>query len=132
MPIIDMAKYMAERRKKRRAQLIEMSGGACVRCGSEEDLHFDHKDPKEQKFRLNGKMLDGSWEKILEEWTSRCVEAYEADSEAKDYSKGQGKGQSGPLSISGVCYDPTRFPRGYMRRAAATDFDTVNWPTSIL
>src|ERR1700677_939656 len=71
MPIIDMAKYMAERRKKRRAQLIEMSGGACVRCGSEEDLHFDHKDPKEQKFRLNGKMLDGSWEKILEEW-AKC------------------------------------------------------------
>lgn len=62
---------MANRRKDRRSKLIEMSGGKCVKCGSTEELHFDHKDPKQQEFRLNGKMLDGSWEKILEEW-SKC------------------------------------------------------------
>jgi hypothetical protein len=71
MPITDMAKYMAERRKRRRNQLIEMSGGKCVRCSSTADLNFDHKDPKTRSFRLNGKALDGSWEKILEEW-AKC------------------------------------------------------------
>lgn len=71
MPIANMASYMANRRKSRRQKLIEMSGGKCVKCGSTEELHFDHKDPKQQKFRLNGKKLDGAWEKILEEW-SKC------------------------------------------------------------
>lgn len=71
MPIPNMAEYMANRRKTRRNQLIEMSGGKCVRCGSNEDLHFDHIDRTQQEFRLNGKKLDGSWEKILEEW-SKC------------------------------------------------------------
>jgi len=68
MPIENMAVYMAERRKKRRDQLIDMSGGKCIKCGSTEDLNFDHRDPKERSFRLNGKDLDGPWEKILEEW----------------------------------------------------------------
>jgi len=66
-----MAKYMVDRRRKRRAQLIEKLGGECVRCGSKEELHLDHKDPKLQEFRLTGKNLDGSWDKILEE-TSNC------------------------------------------------------------
>jgi hypothetical protein len=68
MTATNMAVYMAERRKTRRSKLIEMSGGKCVKCGSTDDLNFDHKDPKERSFRLNGKDLDGSWEKILEEW----------------------------------------------------------------
>lgn len=71
MVATNMAVYMADRRKKRRQQLIEMSGGKCIRCGSTDELNFDHKDPSQQKFRLNGRNLDGSWEKILEEW-SKC------------------------------------------------------------
>lgn len=62
---------MANRRKERRSKLIEMSGGKCVKCGSIEELHFDHEDPEQQEFRLNGNMLDGPWKRILEEW-SKC------------------------------------------------------------
>jgi hypothetical protein len=67
MATTGMAVYMAERRKKRREQLIEMSGGKCVKCGSTDDLNFDHKDAKERSFRLTGKALDRAWEAILEE-----------------------------------------------------------------
>lgn len=68
MTATNMSVYMAERRKNRRNQLIEMSGGKCQKCGSIDDLNFDHKDPKDRSFRLTGKTLDGSWEKILQEW----------------------------------------------------------------
>jgi len=68
MVATNMAVYMAERRKNRRNQLIEMSGGKCVKCGSTDDLNFDHKDPKERTFRLTGDALDKAWKKVLEEW----------------------------------------------------------------
>jgi hypothetical protein len=68
MTATNMAVYMAERRKNRRNQLIEMSGGKCVKCGSTDDLNFDHKDPKERNFRLTGDALDKAWGKVLEEW----------------------------------------------------------------
>jgi len=68
MTATNMAVYMAQRKKKRRNLLIEMSGGKCVRCASTEILNFDHKEPKDRSFRLNGKDLDGSWNKILDEW----------------------------------------------------------------
>ena len=68
MTATNMAVYMAERRKNRRNQLIEMSGGKCIKCGSTDDLNFDHIDPQQRSFRLCGKALDGPWGKILEEW----------------------------------------------------------------
>lgn len=68
MTAINMAVYMSERRKNRRNQLIEMSGGRCVKRGSTDDLNFDHKDPKERTFRLTGDALDKAWKKVLEEW----------------------------------------------------------------
>jgi hypothetical protein len=89
---------MANRRKSRRAQLIEMSGGACVKCGSKEELHFDHKDPKKRSFRLNGRALDGSWEKILKEW-AKCqllcrlchLQKTKEDGYAPAWNKGKSK-----------------------------------------
>ena len=68
MAATNMAVYMAERRKTRRTTLIEMSGGKCIKCGSTDDLNFDHKDPKERTFRLTGDALDKAWKKVLEEW----------------------------------------------------------------
>lgn len=68
MAATNMAVYMANRRKRRRDELIQMSGGKCVRCGSVDDLHFDHINPKQRSLRLNGKELDGSWENIVQEW----------------------------------------------------------------
>lgn len=67
-----MAKYMAERRRNRRKQLIEMLGGKCVRCGSTDNLEFDHIIPATKSFTISSaKALDGPWERLLEE-AAKC------------------------------------------------------------
>lgn len=63
-----MAKYMKERRIKRRAILVEMSGGQCEECGSIDSLEFNHIDRSKKLFGLSGKGLDTAWNKILLEW----------------------------------------------------------------
>ena len=62
-----MARYMAARRACRRAQLIKLLGGACVRCGTTESLEFDHIVPGSQSFRISGKALDKPWTDLLAE-----------------------------------------------------------------
>lgn len=38
-----------------------------MRCESDTDLQFDHRDPTTKLFVLSGKSLDKAWSKILEE-----------------------------------------------------------------
>lgn len=64
---VNMAAYMAQRRKCRRQELIKLLGGVCVRCGTTKYLEFDHKDSATRNFRLNGKNLDKPWEVLLKE-----------------------------------------------------------------
>ena len=59
---------MKERRNARRQVLIEMSGGKCKNCGSQDSLEFNHIDRKSKSFTLSGAGLDTSWEKIILEW----------------------------------------------------------------
>lgn len=40
-----MAEYMRQRYHSLRAEGIALLGGRCVRCGSTDDLQFDHIDP---------------------------------------------------------------------------------------
>ena len=65
-----MRKYIRAHKARRRAQLIEMLGGCCVRCGSTEDLEFDHIDPATKRFNI-GADLTRSWAELVEE-ASRC------------------------------------------------------------
>lgn len=58
--------YLRAYLAKRKAALIEMLGGSCVACGSEEDLQFDHIEPWNQDFRI-GSRLGLQWDKVLEE-----------------------------------------------------------------
>jgi 5-methylcytosine-specific restriction endonuclease McrA len=69
MPI-DMASYMRERRASRRAELIELAGGLCIKCGAPGE-QFDHRDPKTVSFRLSGCALDKPMTKIMEEF-AKC------------------------------------------------------------
>lgn len=62
-----MRAYMANRRAKRRMQLIELFGGKCQHCNSENDLEFDHIDSQTKSFSLSGCGLDKSWKLILKE-----------------------------------------------------------------
>jgi 5-methylcytosine-specific restriction endonuclease McrA len=62
-----MKKYMAERRKTRRADLIARLGGMCTVCGTTENLEIDHINPDDKSFILSGYHLDKSWNELLNE-----------------------------------------------------------------
>ena len=67
MVATDMAKYMRERRAKRRLALLEYLGGQCKVCGTTENLEFNHRVRTEKSFTLSGRGLDTSWERLIEE-----------------------------------------------------------------
>ena len=71
MPAIDMAAYMAARRLRRRQELIALLGGVCTRCGTCENLEFDHVDRTTREFNLSGKGLDKPWPVLLAE-VAKC------------------------------------------------------------
>lgn len=62
-----MSVYMADRRAKRRADLIALKGSKCQKCESTESLEFNHLDRTLKKFSLSGCHLDKAWKSILAE-----------------------------------------------------------------
>lgn len=58
--------YNKAQRRQRRAQLVEMLGGCCVRCGATEDLEFDHIDPATKRFAV-GSSMSRAWADLVEE-----------------------------------------------------------------
>jgi 5-methylcytosine-specific restriction endonuclease McrA len=58
--------YIKAHRQQRREKLIEMLGGCCVRCGSTEDLEFDHIDPATKRFAV-GAGLSRAWDVLVGE-----------------------------------------------------------------
>ena len=61
-----MRTYIKARRKYRRAQLIELLGGKCVRCGSTDELEFDHINPETKVFAV-GSDMSRAWATLVEE-----------------------------------------------------------------
>lgn len=51
---------------RRKQKLIDMLGGKCAKCGTTDELTFDHKDPTEKSFSV-GKLLNYRWSIILRE-----------------------------------------------------------------
>ena len=58
--------YIKAHKHRRRAQLIELLGGYCVRCGSTERLEFDHIDPTTKSFEL-GSDWTRAWDDLVAE-----------------------------------------------------------------
>jgi hypothetical protein len=58
--------YNKAGRQQRRAKLIEMLGGCCVRCGATEDLEFDHIDPSTKRFAV-GSSMSRAWDVLVTE-----------------------------------------------------------------
>jgi hypothetical protein len=53
-------------KQARRARLIEMLGGCCVRCGAAQDLEFDHIDPSTKVFAICAG-LSKAWDVLVKE-----------------------------------------------------------------
>jgi hypothetical protein len=63
-------------RRKRKRDLVEHFGGACIRCGynpiadsskSLAAIEFHHRDPEEKEFGLGYKGMSHGWEKCVKE-----------------------------------------------------------------
>lgn len=61
-----MRTYIRVRKHARRQRLIEMLGGCCVRCGTKENLEFDHVDPSTKRFSVCAG-LTRAWDELVEE-----------------------------------------------------------------
>src|SRR5262245_50746997 len=61
-----MRPYIKARKHRRKAPLIEMLGGCCVRCGATEDLEFDHVDPSAKSFNICSD-LTRAWADLIAE-----------------------------------------------------------------
>ncbi len=65
-----MNEYMKDRYKRRRYESIVALGGKCVKCGSIEDLEFDHIDRMNKTFTIgNGSSFS---DKRWDEEVSKC------------------------------------------------------------
>lgn len=53
--------YQRNWMRKRREAAVEYLGGLCVKCGSSEELEFDHEDPSKKEFNVNS-LLSRRWE----------------------------------------------------------------------
>lgn len=62
--------YTKTRRKQRRTEAIQQLGGRCVRCGSTDNLEFDHIDPNDKSRDICDIWTLG--EKLLVEELQRC------------------------------------------------------------
>lgn len=70
-----MAQYMKKRCAERRAKAIEQLGGKCVRCGSTENLEFDHIEAGSYERRPGSGRHAMMWsfsEKRLQEELRKC------------------------------------------------------------
>lgn len=67
--------WVIKNRQKKKRQLVEKHGGACVVCGYDTyvgALDFHHIDPKQKSFSLSVKGLSYSWESLVSE-AEKCV-----------------------------------------------------------
>lgn len=63
----DMALYMRERYANNRKAALEYLGGECVRCGSVEQLEFDHIDRTTKEYTIGSNVLYRRLENIKDE-----------------------------------------------------------------
>ncbi len=64
--------YMAQWRTRRRIEVVDLAGGKCCKCGSRDQLEFDHRD-REQKDR------DRSRHWVYRPWPEMLLEFAKCD-----------------------------------------------------
>lgn len=99
-----MNKYMIERHKKRKQEFVNKLGGKCVKCGSVENLQFDHIDPKTKSFTICDSLSISKekLEKELEKCQLLCSNCHE-NKTLKDLGQVSAKTTHGTVSSYRYC-----------------------------
>lgn len=63
---MDINEWKRNRYKSRRQLMIEKLGGKCKKCGSVDNLEFDHIDPEKKEYGIE-ELLRGNIKKLLKE-----------------------------------------------------------------
>ena len=63
--------YQKRRHAERRAMAIELLGGECANCGSNETLEFDHIDPATKVYTVATMFASRRWE-LIERELQKC------------------------------------------------------------
>jgi len=66
-----MREYVLKRYHRRREEAINLLGGKCAKCGSAEELDFDHIDPA-TKFKTMASLLAGYSEEVVRRELAKC------------------------------------------------------------
>ncbi len=96
--------YNRERHQERRAKYIEMLGGVCTRCGSTEQLEFDHVDPMEKRYTVSAyfKGKEDRHEAEIMKCQLLCKQCH-VDKSIEDSGKHPARGTHGTLSSYRHC-----------------------------
>lgn len=65
-----MKSYMLKRYKKKRNEAVISLGGRCIKCGSIENLEFDHLNPKSKSFTIANILYKSN--EVLQEELKKC------------------------------------------------------------
>ena len=102
-----MAKYMLRRYHQRRADAIDLLGGECVVCGTEDRLEIDHIDPTLKSFSIP-KLWSVS-QKRFDEELSKCqllCKFHHEEKSVNEHGKKRAKGTHGTVSSYRYCKCP--------------------------
>ena len=96
--------YMKERYKKRKEFALAYLGGKCARCGTTENLEFDHIDRKDKEATIGDAML---WAKTrlikeLDKCQLLCKSCHN-EKTLKDLNKSSAKNSHGTISSYRYC-----------------------------
>lgn len=100
-----MREYMLARYRRRRAVAIETLGGRCTRCGSLEELEFDHVDPTTRGFVLakGGSYSEKRWQVELKKCQLLCRECHSHKTIVEDLAHEVGRGRHGTAAAYMYC-----------------------------
>lgn len=99
-----MRVYMLNRYRERRSDALARFGNKCTKCGSSEDLEFDHIDPSTKSFTI-GKLWSVS-EARFEEELKKCqllCQTCHSEKTVQESGKTLARGTHGTLSSYRYC-----------------------------
>ena len=87
---------------ERRLYWVEEKGGQCIKCGSKENLEFDHIDPKTKKYKIANNFHRHDIEEEMSKCQLLCNPCHREKTSMENSPYGHGEGLKGIRSCKCV------------------------------